>query len=427
MIKKDLIFESNFFSILFVGFTFFFTFYFGALYSPDTEGYLNMDIYRSLGYPFFIAIHKLIFGTFYLNALLFSQFLINIFSIFYLKKCLKKCLNISNWNSNFVLLLLAIPFFYEIKVINNILSEAIAYPLFLLVVGNIFYFITFKNFKNFYYSILLILLLIQVRGQFLFFVPVVISAIIISKINNSFTKSHWIAFVFAVLIPFISIGADITFHKIAHNKAVTTPWTGIQISAMPFFVSKPSDSLLFKSKLQKDYFNYIYSNLEKKKILLSQVPEYPLSKIDFYFANYTNIANSTIGNYGEEFFKNNNAPDELVILNDKISYSITLSLMKNNFTNWSKLYLQNISKGIGSAKILILTFFLLIFSLKKIIKDENNIAKFIFIGTLLIIGNIFLVAIAEPTTSRYCFYTNWILISIVMVLFQQTFYKKNDV
>ena len=106
--------------------------------------------------------------------------------------------------------------------------------------------------------------------------------------------------------------------------------------------------------------------------------------------------------------------------------SITLSLIKNNFIDWSKLYFQNIAKGIGSAKYLILNLLLLLFSILKILKDNNLIAKFIFIGTLLIIGNITLVALAEPTTSRYCFYTNWILISIVMVLFQKTFYKKTD-
>ncbi|WP_353083824.1 hypothetical protein [Flavobacterium sp.] len=414
------------FSILFIVITLCFVLKTGAIYSPDSLGYINMDIYRSSGYPLFIAFHKLFFGSFFIFFLLLSQFVINIYGIFFITKNISNCLSLSKWNSNFLLILLSIPFFYEIKVINNILSEALAYPLFLLITGNIFNFITFKNFKNIYFSIILLVILIQVRGQFLFVVPVIILAILISKNNNNYTKKHWIVIAFAVSIPFISIGTDITFHKIAHNKAITTPWTGIQISALPLFVSKPKDYLAFKSKLQQDYFKFLYSNLEKKKVLSSQVPEYPLSKIDFYYANYVEIANNTIGNSGEVFFKNKYAPDDLVVANDKMAASITLSLIKNNFIDWSKLYFQNIAKGIGSAIYLILNLFLLLFSMLKILKDNDLIAKFIFIGTLLIIGNITLVALAEPTTSRYCFYTNWILISIVMVLFQKTFYKKTD-
>ena len=413
------------FSILFIVITLCFVLKTGAIYSPDSPGYLNMDIYRSSGYPLFIAFHKLFFGSFFIFFLLLSQFVLNIYGVFFITKNISNCLNLSKWNSNFLLILLSIPFFYEIKVINNILSEALAYPLFLLIAGNIFNFITFKNFKNIYFSILLLVILIQVRGQFLFVVPVLILAILISKTNNNYTKKHWIVIAVAVSIPFISISTDTVFHKIAHNKAITTPWTGIQISALPFFVSKPKDYLTLKSKLQQDYFKFLYSNLEKKKVLSSQVPEYPLSKIDFYYANYVEIANNIIGNSGEDFFKNKYAPDDLVVANDKMAASITLSLIKNNFIDWSKLYFQNIAKGIGSAKYLILNLLLLLFSMLKILKDNDLIAKFIFIGTLLIIGNITLVALAEPTTSRYCFYTNWILISIVMVLFQKTFYKKN--
>ena len=66
------------------------------------------------------------------------------------------------------------------------------------------------------------------------------------------------------------------------------------------------------------------------------------------------------------------------------------------------------------------------FSFMKFRTKETINAKFIFIGTLLILGNVTLVAIAEPTTSRYLFYNNWILPAIIMLLFQLSFYKKTD-
>ena len=177
------------FSLLFIVITLCFVLKTGALYSQDSLGYLNMDIYRSSGYPLFIAFHKLIFGSFFIFILLLSQFAINIYGIFFITKNISNCLSLSKWNSNFLLILLSIPFFYEIKVINKILSEALAYPLFLLIIGNILNFITFKNFKNIYFSIILLVILIQVRGQFLFLVPVLVIAVLISKINKKYSKA----------------------------------------------------------------------------------------------------------------------------------------------------------------------------------------------------------------------------------------------
>ena len=424
--KKKIYLESNFFFLLFIVFTLSFVIKTGAIYNPDSQGYLNMDIYRSAGYPLFIALHKFLFGSKYISFLIFSQFVLIIYSVFNLKNKIALHLKLSKRQSFFILLLLLAPVFYEIKVINVVLSEALAYPLYLLIVGNLFDFIATKHFKNIVYSCLLLLILIQVRGQFMFLVVVMLVAVLISKTNETFSRKHWFSLLAILAIPFISISIDIAFHKIQHHKAVSTPWTGLQIATLPFFISDKNDYQILDTKLQKDYFKCIYSNLEKKKLLLNQVPEEPLSKIDFYFENYVKISNRTVGDNGELFFKDKSAIDELVIENDKMASSITIPLIKNNFLNWSKLYFQNIAKGIGNAKYIILVILLLLFSLVKLQKEENIYVKFIIIGTLLIIGNVTIVALAEPTTSRYLFYNNWILLSIVMLLFQLSFYKKID-
>jgi hypothetical protein len=424
--QKKIYLKFDFFYVLFVVFSLFFVLKTGPIYFPDSQGYLNMDIYRSSGYPFFIVLHKWFFDSKFVNFLLLSQFCLTTFSIFYLKNKIENSLELSQWGSLLVFLLLFVPVFYEIKVINAILSEALAYPLYLLIIANLFEFVATKHFKNILYSSILLLLLIQVRGQFMFVVVVLIVVLLISKTGELYTKKHWIALVITSIIPIISIGIDVAFHKIKHHKTTTTPWTGIQTASLPFYVSNKNDYKVLNTKMQQDYFKYIFCKLEKNKLLLSQVSEDSLSKIDFYFANYVYIANSTLGNGGETFFKDKYPEDELVIANDKMAASITIPLLKNNFLNWSKYYIQNIIKGIGSAKYLITTLFLAFFSFIKIRKKDTITAKFIFIGTLLILGNITLVAIAEPTTSRYLFYNNWILPAIVMLLFQLSFYKKTD-
>ena len=106
---------------------------------------------------------------------------------------------------------------------------------------------------------------------------------------------------------------------------------------------------------------------------------------------------------------------------------MTLPLIKKNFFKFCKLYFQNVIKGIGTSKYFILIIILLISSVLKWYESNDKNAKFIIIGSLALLGNVFIVALAEPTIIRYVFYNDWILIAIVLLLFQNTFsIKTND-
>ena len=123
-----------------------------VLYSPDSSGYLEMSIIRSCGYPLFIALHKFIFGQYFISALLLSQFTINIIASLFLIKCIRKTLQLSKWFLFLLFILLLTPLLYEIKVANSILSESLAYPLYLIIVGNILIAVIKKQHFNFYYG-----------------------------------------------------------------------------------------------------------------------------------------------------------------------------------------------------------------------------------------------------------------------------------
>ena len=53
--QKKIYLKFDFFYVLFVVFSLFFVLKTGPINFPDSLGYLNMDIYRSLGYPSFIT------------------------------------------------------------------------------------------------------------------------------------------------------------------------------------------------------------------------------------------------------------------------------------------------------------------------------------------------------------------------------------
>ena len=397
------------------------------LISPDSQGYIEMDIIRSAGYSVFLNIHKLIFKNYYLNAVVISQLFFCLFSIFFLLKSLSQTLQYKKEYLFLIFLILCVPIIYEHKIANSILSEGLAYPLYLLAIGTFLQASILNKFKFFYFAAFITFLLIQVRGQFLFLIPLFLICFLLFEIKKLKAKKYIVLITLLTCIPFLSVFVDVLYHKIKHNQATTTPWTGVQIAAIPFFVSNKNDSLIFDEPNQKAYFNLIYSKLEQKKLLLKFIPKENYSTVDFYSERYVAIANGTINEEGEKFFKPSFSINEKTILNNKMASSMTLPLIKKNFFKFCKLYFQNVIKGIGTSKYFILIIILLILSVLKWYESNDKNAKFIIIGSLALLGNVFIVAFAEPTIIRYVFYNDWILIAIVLLLFQNTFsIKTND-
>ena len=246
----------------------------GAIYFPDSVGYLQMELFRSCGYPFFIAFNKYLFGENFISTLIFFQFLATLLASLFIVRSIRESVKLNKWLAIILFIGLILPIFSGIKSANLILSEAIAYPLYLFIIGNIVLGINLKQNKNFY--------LILVRGQFLFLIPILLIAVFLTYDNIFFNKKNLILIFSIIAVPFLAVSADIIFHKLRHNQAVTTPWTGLQVITIPFFVSDKDDYLVFENKDQQDYFKFVYAKLEEKKLLLNQIPK-DIDKIDFFF------------------------------------------------------------------------------------------------------------------------------------------------
>ncbi len=397
----------------------------GVIYYPDSEGYLQMSLIRSCGYPLFINFFKTVFGENYISVLIFAQYFFNVIGCLFITKCLKKTMLLNKWFLIIFFTSTLLPICYEIEVANSILSESIAYPLFLIIVGHLFIAFVNNKFVNFYYAIFLTFLLILIRGQFLFIIPTIIIGFIITNFKNVFKKKSMFLILITVSLPFLCILTDMVYHKTKHNYFITTPWTGIQIATMPIFTSNEDDYKIFKSIEEQNYFKFVYQKLNQKKLLLKQLPQ-DKYKIDYYFDYYCAICNNTISDDGQFFFNNNLNDDERIILNDKITASLSIPLIKQNFKNWFGIYLRNIIEGIGGKNVLLIHVLLFILSLFLFIKNKKRETIFILICSLLVFGNVTIVALAEPCISRYMFYNNWILITIFLVLFQKSFIEKSN-
>ncbi len=389
----------------------------GILFFPDSDGYLKMELFRSCGYPIFLSLHKIIFGSYYLKMVVVSQFLISFYAIFSFLNTIQKFVLKNIFFVGVLFLLLVMPFFYEIKLPNCILSESISYPLYLIILSNLFCYIQSKKTKHLIFSIILTVFLVLVRGQFLFLTVVFLLVFIVLNKMEILKKINLTITVFILSIPFLVTFIDIAFHATVHKKAVTTPWVGIQIATMPFFLSNASDVAAFDDLEQKKYFNFLYQKLHQKKLLFSQMDP-NLDQMDYYKLVYTSISNYTINPDGEQFFEKAKSIDEKTIQNDKFSAQMFWPLLQKHKLEFVKLYFKNLGYGFGNTKYLLLFMLLLTVSFWFLVQKSNPIFWFIFIVCLCNIGNVMLVGLAETCMSRYCFYNNWVLTSIFLVLLQ---------
>jgi hypothetical protein len=391
------------------------------LVSPDTHGYINADIYRSLGYPVFIEIHELLFGSYFMFAIKISQFLIFYSCLHYFFKTVKNILKLNDLSSILFFGVLVIPVFYEQKLLNSILTESLSYSLYLLFIGFYCSGIQYNDNKKTYFSYLTLLILLQVRSQFLFIIPVIIGIQLIINHKKALNINTWKPIIIICCIPIMSIIIDLSYHNIKHNKNTTTPFTGIQIASLPFYVSKKQDYKIFETKRQQEYFKLIYSKLEKRHLLIDQVTDKNYTKTDFYFANYTKIANQTLSGDGDAFFTNKSDLNDKIIANDEMSKSMVLPLIMNNLGAYFKIYFQNFTKGIGTSKQLLLFLILLGY----FIYNYKKTSIIIVLAILLLLANITLVTLAEHVISRYTFYNNWVLIVIILYLLQNNIKTRN--
>lgn len=393
-----------------------------TLVSPDTYGYINADIYRSIGYPAFVEMHELLFGSHFMFAIKISQFLIFYFCLHYFFKTIKNILKLNDLSSLLFFGILIIPVFYEQKLLNSILTESLSYSLYLLFIGLYSKGIQEKDNKKTYISYFILVILLQIRSQFLFIIPVIIGIQLIINHKKVWNINTWKPIIIMCCIPIMSILIDLGYHNIKHDKNTTTPFTGIQIASLPFYVSKKQDYKIFENKTQQEYFKLIYSKLEKRHLLIDQVPDETYTKTDFYFANYTNIANLTLSGDGDAFFVNKPDLNDKTIANDEMSKSMVLPLIRNNLGAYCKIYFQNFTKGIGTSKQLLLYLILLGYFLY----NYKKTSVIIVLMLLLLLANITLVTLAEHVISRYTFYNNWVLIVIILYLLQNNIKTRND-
>ena len=405
--------------------TFFYLISQSAIYSPDTSSYLKASIWRSPGYSTFSVIFKFIFKDYFDIVTVGFQLIFGLFSVHFFARQLSKIIKINTIVFFGILLVLVFPFYYPLYVANNICSEGLSYPLYLLFLGFSIDFLFLDKTKSFSFLIVCCILLALTRGQFLICALVVAVIYALKYKRTLFKQKHLIIVMLLILSIPITSAIDKTFHKLTRDQFVSTPFTYVNACAGALYVSNMDNLKDISNPDDKAIFKICLEKMSKNNWLMSYKENATLEeKYEYFHDNLVNICNLTLHNKGRDYYISKGyEKTEALIKVENTSKRLYFTLVKNNFKNYSLLFLSNLTHAFKSIFVMIFIVFCVIFSGTKLIKSYNiNYALMLFFSTLTL-GNAMVVAFASHSIMRYLFY-NYNLIIILIVLLYQILKRK---
>lgn len=391
-----------------------------AIYSPDTNTYFRLHFYRFPGYGIFLRIFDFAFGSFFDIAVVGFQLLFGFFSISVLAKTCKHLLKLDIFEYLALLILLTFPYFPPLFVGNNLTSEGLSYPLYLLLISFAIDLFFNNQSKKLIYVSAAFTLLCLTRGQFIIVAPILAFLYILKEQKSLIQKPKIFFILILLIVPLLPQTIDRVYHKAVHGFFVTTPFSYVNALTLPLFVSEKKDETLMKNEDEKIIFQRTYKSLDSLGLLSSKVSGGEIEAYKLFHNNFPWICNRSFHVPTMDYFerKSNNL-GENVILTEKAAKQMLPVLVKNNFKKYISIYFEGIFHGFKGIVIFSMMILLLAYALLSSFKKWNLYNGLLLLGTLLIVSNAFIVAFASHSIMRYLFYNYFFVILITIILFRK--------
>ena len=394
----------------------------GPIYLPDSYTFVDMAFNHSPAYCIFLKIFTSTFGAYFELPVVITQYLIIAFGIHFFVKTLKRLFHIHKVGILIIQLICLAPCVYVHNLGSAILSEALTYPIFLVIFALTLRMFVEENLKYLYKISILLFVLILTRGQFLALIAalILIVSYIIFKKKSFVNQFYFLAIL--IVIPILTSFTERVYNKIVFGHFENNAMNYVHFIASPFYIANESDINLFTNKDEKVYFNLIYSSLKEAKLTRNQNISIGQDDYLFYQYNFPEICNRRIYDLGLDYYeaKGLNFIEQNIALNTLCSKMIG-PLIKQNFMTWLKVFSKNLTNSFGSSKQMLFFFVLLFYGLFNLIKSNKNIYKFIIIATLFMLANNTLIALVIHSIKRYIFYFDWVIFATFIILLNEIF------
>ncbi len=399
----------------------FLSIFFGPRLQPDSTTYIEMLPSRSPVYPIILNFFKAISDSYFMNLVIFTQFLFWFFSVLFFIKTISQIMKLNILGLILLFIIFFVPSFYFSPII---LTESFAFSLTLIITSLILR--EGNGFGGSLPKFLFFIILCLMKPQMLFlsgvFFFIIIRNIFNKKIKNGVTT-------FCLLLSSLIIInlSNKSYHLIMHNNFQSDTNLIQQFVAMPFYMTDPDSNNLFLNKPDyKEFFFTLSENLKKKNINFSyhhvshtSRQYWPKNYLDNY-AGFVGVLNNLKSS------TNSNSVGFETFLRG-FSKALVMYNVEKNPLLFLKGYIYNFSINgfytlyLGLIFVLLTTSF---FLLSIFLKNE----KIYFISIFLIshFSNIFVVSLIEPVINRYRFFTEVPLLAI-LVLILINFLTKSEV
>jgi hypothetical protein len=412
---------------------FFVLFILGPKHYDDSFGYLMGDDFRSPIYPMVIDFFRFIFGGNFEWLLVAFQLTVGACAVYWFTRQLAKAFGLSHQGFALLLALCATPYFgLSIQAGNAILSEALAYPLFLIAMGFLVESVTEKKLKPAIYFFLITTLLVLTRKQFLFLFVMIIPFLVFLRYSGvRWSRLFALSVLVCCLVPLTQFAESVN-NYIRHGKLSPVSYTGIQLIVGAIYVSKADDVRAIADLRQKRFFETIHVLATEKALTLDMLgrikDERVANKFSHFFSNYHNLMNAAGSAFKEVYDMSGSEPEYREAL-DRATMPLAITLIRENPLRYATLYALNLSYGFGGHGIgdgyglrgiyfLILQLSVLLYLVLAARNDPSQVQmrNIVIFLSLAHWSNVSEVALLEPVLDRYSFYTSTLWMMMIAAL-----------
>lgn len=390
----------------------------GPFYFPDSYAFIDMAINHSPVYILFLKFFKIIFGDSFIWPVIITQFLALVYAVNYLSSNLQKQFHLSYIEKYILQFILISPSIYFNYTTGAVLSEALSYPLVLIVFALGFKPFATLNTKLLLKSIIPLYFLVLTRGQFIVIIPVFVAISIYISYQNRAFPIKWSSMILLILLPFFTSISERCYNKLMYGYFENNSMNFVHIIAADFYLSNSNTEDIFDNPDEIEYFKIVHNSLTNAELTKQNADAKNKSDIEVYNSNFPKICNRRIYDLGLHYFqkKGLNYFEQHLALNT-LCKGMFFKMFKYNFKNRISFFVKNLIATYGTAKNLLLFLLLIVYSLVKVFKTKNAIYKFILFGSVLMLANSVIIAFVIHAIKRYTFYYYWILFAIMILIF----------
>lgn len=309
------------------------------------------------------------------------------------------------------------PLIFGIHIINN----GYAYPLFLITVRYLLLGLAFKEFSSYLKFFIFSTIAIIMRRHFIFLPIIGFVSLIYSFIFHR--ESYYGKKIFLMLALLASIALpDLSERYVNYLRSgqfITMPFAGFQFAVTPLYISTPEDIGYIENKGFADLLLNIRNMLGAEGLLYdntAQVEDSPLIfRFRTFFESYEKIAYERLRPLIQE------AAAQQPALVDQALIALSLSLIYNNFLRYLMVYSHNIIYHMGGYFMACL---MLVIFITSFICHIQRLGKFSLVSLIIsftAFANYILVALLEPVTQEYGFYTDSLAQALIFSLISFVF------